>query len=382
MNSKLLSEIAGRLMRCPAAPHHEDMVRAEAEKICEEHDLDFKRDAYGNLIVRLQTNKAVRPFVLGAHLDHPGFEILRPISRNKWHARFLGGVGDEYFKQGISLRLMPGGFPAKLGKRIGKEKEFEFHSEKFFETAPQYAVWELEDFALRKGEIHGRACDDLVGVASILATLITLRKARARVNVIGVISLAEEIGFHGALVAATSKVLPKNSLVVSLETSRELPPVKMGQGVIIRVGDRTSTFDSSATRFLMEVAGDLKQKQRDFQFQRALMYGGTCEATAYQEYGFQTTAVCVALGNYHNCGEKHKIAAEFVSLNDAASMVELLVSAAKQMPNYSKLVGRLHKRLDNLLREAKQRPILKSRNEAPKRHRGIAEVEKYPPTSS
>ena len=382
MNSKLLSEIAGRLMRCPAAPHHEDLVRAEAERICREHQLDFKRDGYGNLLVQLQTNKAVRPFVLAAHLDHPGFEILRPISKNKWHARFLGGVGDEYFKQGVSLRLMPGGFPAKLGKRIGKEKEFELLSERFFEIAPQYAVWELEDFALRKGQIHGRACDDLVGVASILATLITLKKSRARVNVIGVISLAEEIGFHGALVAATSKVLTKNSLVVSLETSRELAPAKMGQGVIIRVGDRTSTFDSAATRFLMEVAGDLKQEQGDFQFQRALMYGGTCEATAYQEYGFQTTAVCVALGNYHNCGERNKIAAEFVSLNDAASMVELLVSAARQMPNYPKLVGRLHKRLDNLLREARQRPKLKSRNETPKSHRGIAEVEKYPTTSS
>ncbi|EEF61988.1 peptidase M42 [Pedosphaera parvula] len=382
MNSQLLSEIASRLMRCPAAPHHEDMVRAEVEKICTEYRLNFARDAYGNLLVRLQTNRAVRPFVLAAHLDHPGFEIIRPLSENKWHARFLGGVGDEYFKRGIPLRLMPGGFPAKLGRKLGKEKEFEIHSEKFFETAPQYAVWELEDFAVRKQHIHGRACDDLVGVASILATLINLKKSRARVNVIGVISLAEEIGFHGALVVANSKVLPKNSLVVSLETSRELPPAKMGKGVIIRVGDRTSLFDSAATRFLMEVAGEFKQKQADFQFQRALMYGGTCEATAYQEYGFQTTAVCVALGNYHNCGVKTKIAPEFVSLHDAWSMVELLSSAARQMPNYPQLVGRLRKRLNNLLHEARQRVVRRSRKQPPKRPRGIAEVEKYPPTSS
>ena len=58
---------------------------------------------------------------------------------------------------------------------------------------------------------------------------------------------AEEIGFHGALAVAAKRGVPKNSLIVSLETSRELPGVKMGQGVILRVGDRTSIFDSEAT---------------------------------------------------------------------------------------------------------------------------------------
>jgi hypothetical protein len=37
-----------------------------------------------------------------------------------------------------------------------------------------------------------------------------------------------------------------------LETSRELPGVKMGGGVILRVGDKASIFDSEATRFLAE----------------------------------------------------------------------------------------------------------------------------------
>src|SRR5262245_16825837 len=119
MGLKLLSEIAGRLMRCPAAPHHEEFVRAEVEKICAENNLDFRRDGYGNVIVHLKTLANMRPLVLGAHLDHPGFEIVRALRRRKWLARFLGGVGDDYFKKGVSLRLMPGGLPAKLGKRVG-----------------------------------------------------------------------------------------------------------------------------------------------------------------------------------------------------------------------------------------------------------------------
>lgn len=216
-------------------------------------------------------------------------------------------------------------------------------------------MWELEDFAARKGRIIGRACDDLVGSAAVLATLIELKRSRVKVNVIGVLSRAEEHGFRGALTVAASKALPKDSLVLSLETSRELPPVEMGRGVIIRVGDKASVFDSDATRFLHGVALELKSQRRSFQFQRALMSGGTCEATAYQEFGFQCAAVCVALGNYHNCGPRNRIAEEFVSMADATGMVELLVAVAKRMPQYETLIAKLPARLKRMLREARRR---------------------------
>ena len=88
---------------------------------------------------------------------------------------------------------------------------------------PEFAVWELEDFALRHGQIHARACDDLIGVASILATMISLKKSRARVHVIGVISRAEEVGFHGALTVAESRAL--HSAQDSLDRSNRLKAV-------------------------------------------------------------------------------------------------------------------------------------------------------------
>jgi putative aminopeptidase FrvX len=355
MTASEFSKLAGRLMRHPSAPFFEHAVRDEVEKICAENRLAFKRDKFGNVIVRLRTAPKARPLVLAAHMDHPGFEIVRRLSETSWLARFLGGVPDHYFKPGIPVRLMPGAIAAKLGRRPGKPKEFEVHAKRPATETPQFAVWDLEDFAVRNGRIHGRGCDDLVGVASILATLIELKRRRARVNVIGVIARAEEIGFLGAMAVAAARELPKNSLVISLETSRELPGVKMAQGVILRVGDRTSIFNSEAMRFLAEIAAGLKASNKKFQSQRALMSGGTCEATAYQEFGFQTAAVCVALGNYHNCADNHRIAAEFVSVPDALSMVELLAAAAKQMPQFSKLIGKLPKRLQMMLQEAQPR---------------------------
>jgi len=357
MNAKEFAALAGRLMSCPAAPYHEAGVRAVVEVICAENGLDCERDTFGNVLVRLGKSKAGRPFVLAAHMDHPGFEIVRALGPRRWHARFNGTVAERYFRAGIPVRLLPGATAASLVRRLGAAKEFELRAARDVlphEPHPRFAVWELEDFAVRGGKIHGRSCDDLVGVASVLATMIELKRSRARVHVIGVISRAEEVGFQGALTVAQAGLLPKNSLIVSLETSKELPPAQMGRGVILRVGDRASIFDSTAMRFLGEVAAGLQATDAKFQFQRALMFGGTCEATAYQEFGYQTAAVCVALGNYHNCHPQGRIAAEFVSLSDACGMVRLLVEAARQMRAFDKLTAKLPARLQALLKDARR----------------------------
>ena len=327
------------------------------EQICSEQALNWKRDSFGNVLVRLGRNSPGRPIVFAAHMDHPGFEVKGPLRRDRCEVQFNGGVPAKYFRSGVPLRLLPGNTPARLGTQTGAERCFEAcvkGARQAHQPHPEFAVWELEDFAVRNGRIHGRSCDDLVGVAAILATLIELKRAKSQVHAIGVISRAEEIGFQGALTVAASRLLPKDSLVISLETSKELPPTKMGKGVILRVGDRTSIFDSASMRFLGEVAAGLQAKDSKFAFQRALMFGGTCEATAFQEFGFKTAAVCVALGNYHNCHPQGRIAAEYVSLADACSMVELLVEGAKRMRDFSKLTGKLPRRLGQLLEEAKR----------------------------
>src|SRR6266567_1722055 len=117
MKAKEFCELAGRLMRRPAVPRHESAVREEVEAICAEHELPFARDRFGNVLVRLQSaSRGRRPLVLAAHLDHPGFEVVRPLGTGRWLARFLGGVPPNYFRRGIRLRLMPGALPAVLGK--------------------------------------------------------------------------------------------------------------------------------------------------------------------------------------------------------------------------------------------------------------------------
>src|SRR5262245_21242500 len=141
--------IAERLMRNPAAPYHEAAVRAEAEAICRECGLDCELDQFGNLLVRLRTAPKQRPLVLPAHLDHPGFEVMSPIDERRLHARFLGGVPDSYFRRGVRLRLLPGIIPAKLGKPLPSDKQFEVLVDGPLEAMPTFAVWELPDFLVR-----------------------------------------------------------------------------------------------------------------------------------------------------------------------------------------------------------------------------------------
>src|SRR5881396_340268 len=125
MNPKDFARLAGRLMSCPAAPFHEAGVRGVAESICAENGLVCKRDAFGNVIVRLGHALDGRALALAAHLDHPGFEVVQSLGERQWVARFHGGVPDGYFRRGTPLRLLPGCTAAKLGRRLGQEKRFE-----------------------------------------------------------------------------------------------------------------------------------------------------------------------------------------------------------------------------------------------------------------
>jgi endoglucanase len=348
-----LLAIAEALMRSPAAPYHEGFVAATVQTICADLGLELEQDRHGNFLAKLQTDPHTRPLVLAAHMDHPGFEIQKQASASVCKAKFLGGVGDAYFKHGIPVLLHPGKIPGKLRKNVSlKNRLFEIESEFPLLDPPEFAVWDLEEFRFEAGLIHGRVCDDLIGVAAALSAMGQLKRSRKKVNVIAAITRAEEVGFHGALALADSGKIPKRALLISLETSRELPPVKMGDGVIVRVGDRSSIFDSAGSRFLTEAGNKLAKRRKSFKLQRALMSGGSCEGTAYQELGFQTAAVCVALGNYHNCGPNEQIAAEFVSYFDAMSMTELLAAAAVEMPRFDLHAGKLTERIEKLRKEA------------------------------
>jgi endoglucanase len=178
-----------------------------------------------------------------------------------------------------------------------------------------------------------------------------LERAAGECSVLGVFTRAEEVGFVGAIELAKSGRIPRETTVISLECSSEKGgQCRMGDGAILRVGDRTSIFDPAVTGLI----GDLA-RAAEIPVQPCLMSGGTCEATAYQLYGYRCGALCVALGNYHNCGPEERIEAEFVSLDDVGALVRLRTAMARceEAPESSldALKKRLEKRAEEYLEQ-------------------------------
>jgi len=178
---------------------------------------------------------------------------------------------------------------------------------------------------------------------------------------------AEEQAFIGCI--ATCKdggLLKKTDRVIAIECSAEQPVALQGNGVIVRVGDRSSVFNSSLTYFLTHVAESLASRDKKFRFQRALMPGGTCEATVYDMYGFTAASLCVALRNYHNMDrQKKRIGPESIDVADWNAMVRLFVELARKGHEFTGGHDLLKSRVESRFR--KFAPLLRS-SVAPAHH--------------
>ena len=159
---------------------------------------------------------------------------------------------------------------------------------------------------------------------------------------------AEEVGYIGAMAACRDGVIPPDALLVGLETSKAQPAAKLGDGVVIRVGDRTRVFHEPLTAHIAAVAGALAKKKRNFRYVRQLMPGGTCETTAFCALGHKAAALCVPLGNYHNQHPRGHIAAEAIDEGDFDCLVELLLALASSDNGPADTDEALHRRLDML----------------------------------
>jgi endoglucanase len=287
-----LLAIVRSILAQPTAPFCEDAVRAEIQRLLADcPHVSTHIDPHGNLIARYRRGRRHARFALAAHMDHPGYV----------DGKFLGGVPERYLaKRPPTVSFGP------------------------------FAMWDLPACEIRGGRIYSRACDDLIGCAAIAATLLKLEHSRAAAAVDALFTRGEEVGFIGAMALARSRGISTRTRIISLECSSEKGGLcKMGAGVIIRVGDRTSIFDPGTTAELCELAA-----RHAIPMQRCLMSGGSCEATAYQLHGYTCGALCVALGNYHNCGPRNRIAPEIVAVRDVRALVRLctVLAASEEMP--------------------------------------------------
>ena len=363
---KLLTEVCS-IPTAPFADQH--VIRYVQRFVAARKRLRLSRDSHGNLLIdlaaRRTTSKQPR-WVFAAHMDHPGFVAMKMLDRRTLEAAFHGWVQIDYVRgsrvrffdadgseiAGTVIDATPGEHdrltvPQRVKVRIGRPV-----------SPGSPGMFDQGRGRIRGKKFYSRGIDDQGGVASALAMLDELHKRPANVPVAVLLTRAEEEGFVGAVAAVLKpQLLRKSDRIIAIECSAMQPYAQQGNGVIIRVGDKTSIFNSGLTYFLTQQAEALAKKDRTFKFQRALMPGGTCEATVYDAYGYTAAAVCVPLGNYHNMDRgRKKIGPEYIDVGDWKNMVKLFVHVAKTGDTFAadnsalrERVARRYRRLKHLL---------------------------------
>lgn len=383
-----LPRLLAELLSLPTAPFVEHAVlQYIRDFLAGLTGIRLKTDIHGNLLAHYRTTgrKPQPPIAFTAHTDHPGFAALRMDDPRTLRAAFRGWVEPEYFSNAGVRFWGPEGWirgrvreisrTAPVVGLIGRTARPEEVLVDVEQPVPVGAagMWDLPDPALAGDHVTARGCDDIAGVAAMLALLERLSERKPAASVYCLFTRAEEVGFIGAIGAAKTGTLPRKVPIVAIETSKQLPNARIGEGPILRVGDKSSAFTPAVTNSCDRVARKLAESGA-FRYQRKLMDGGTCESTAYLAYGYPTTGICVALGNYHNMDESRRaIGSEYISLADWNMMVDWFEALAVDKDGFDPRQSHLQKAMEQ--RFAKYRKLLtqsRGRENLEPRRRGAA----------
>lgn len=329
---KILHEVCS----LPTAPFVEDRVIEYARAFARQRKIKLTEDRFGNVLLELRGRKKSAPrWVFTAHMDHPGFVATRMVEKTTLHADFYGYVIADYL-MGQKVRFFAGDEEIRgIVTQATAEKNSPRAQKAVIRVSKPVpprspGMFDQRASRVKGGKFYSRAIDDLAGLAAALEMLDRLAKKPPAATIAVLLTRAEEEGFVGAIAASLHpQLLRKTDRIIAIETSAMQLYAKQGDGCIIRIGDRTSVFNSSISFFITQIAESLAKKDKAFKYQRALMPGGTCEATVYDVYGFTAGSICVALGNYHNMDrEKKTIGPEYIDVNDWQNMVKLFIAVA------------------------------------------------------
>lgn len=327
---RLLGEIAS----LPTAPYHEDAPRGAVRAELARLGLATRVDPYGNVLAETRRGTVAHAVTLVAHLDHPALEVVA-AEGHTGRAKIRGGLLTRGFRAPVRVlvRRSDGVIRATASDLVVEDERPDWspgHVRLEAEADLRIGDWatlDLPAFERDGDDVRLIAADDLAGCALILATLHLLAVEPRPHHVLALFTRAEEPGLFGARLAIEEGLVPRDAIVVSLEASRALPGAEPRRGPVIRVGDAHHTFDDVAESYLRVARERLAALAPPVLVQRQLMYGGTCEGSAFIDAGYRTTALALPIRNYHNYGPDGP-APEVVSLADFRAGALLLAEAA------------------------------------------------------
>ncbi len=347
MKKTSVIDLFRELTSVPTAPFFEQAVSARAIGWIRRHlgrKVEVRRRR-GGIIVRYEGAGQGPALGLAAHLDHPAFRLSSVTARGAL-GKLEGGL-PPHLLAGSAVEAFAArpqdNRPLALG-RVVKEAQkgrykIAWSAAPPRGTRPAFAVLALTSCSLEGRWLLSRSIDDLLGCAISLEALRRVSQAGLKTNLTVLLHRAEEVGFMGALDLIMDGAIDRGDSILSIETSRELPGARPGRGPVIRLGDKACLFDPNLTALLDAASATIKKTQR------LRLTGGTCEATAYQTFGYKAAGVAVPLVNDHNGWGAPAVAAEKVRREDIDGALRLLIEAARLFPKDGGLRGPLRARL-------------------------------------
>jgi putative aminopeptidase FrvX len=368
------------ILQQPSAPFREQHVIRCVTRHLNKSGVPYFSDPVGNLVIgvkseleyrRLLRKKSKEPVrVFLAHMDHPGFHGVKWASNNrlqiKWHGgspiKHLSGAkvwlanDDMLLADGhlTKIKLLQSRMAIDTAEVLLSNSDSELNRLKAKSLYGSFSF--RSHYWISRKRLYTRAADDLVGVFTILSTAIDLfQRGKSNQSFLGILTRAEEVGFVGAVRHLQTGWLDARKrpvVCVSLEASRTLPHAVVGKGPVVRLGDRRTIFDSGYLQVLTQIA----EKILPGRYQRRIMDGGSCEATATTAWGLPTIGITLPLGNYHNqgyeggmdCPHPEGPAPEFVHLDDIDGELKLCRGLMQKGLNWHDSWSPVRLRLDKI----------------------------------
>lgn len=333
-----------QLVAARGAPSNEYDVADTFQDRIEDHVDRIERDAQGNVIATSEGDADLE-IALVAHTDELALLVDGVTDDGFLEYEKLGGHYKGNFP-GQRVVVGPDGVPGVIGPKArhymdDEEKETVAEERLRIDVGARsreeieamnirpgdFATWDREYERLANDRITGRALDDRIALAIVLAVA---READVDATVNYVATVQEEVGLRGARmtgfaldpdVGIAIEVFPADDYPAAEEES---PDAILGEGPVVEFADGTSEYlfggvlvDRETLTWLRTAADGA-----DVDLQHAVMVGGSTDATEFQQVAGGRHAGAIAVP----CRYTHS-PVETISLDDVDDTVETLVSA-------------------------------------------------------
>ncbi len=353
-----------RLVDARGGPGGEYHVARVFEDLIEPHVDEVRWDAMGNVIATAygerdsDGDETDMDVMLAAHTDELALLIDGITDDGLCTFSMLGGHYRGYLL-GQHVRVGPDGVPGVIG---AKPRHFMSDEEKDglpdtlhidlgagdasavadLNVEPgDHATWDRELTDLANNRLAGRALDDRIALAALLAVA---RETTTDRTVHYVATVQEEVGLRGARATAYD-VDPDVAIALEIYPTDDYPidgdrssTVALGDGPVVELADGTSEYLFGGVLVDRQTLTWLTQagETAGVTVQHDVMIGGTTDATEFQSIGGGRHAGAIAVP----CRYTHS-PVETIDLTDAEATVDVLRTALEsQFPARTAVRGR------------------------------------------